>query len=73
MSTEPIILKELLLKGYSIDYKRLSLSSYERMGKIYFQVHSDDYRHPHSKMFQDVVDAIRMFLQLKNDFYKKVR
>lgn len=60
---------DLLETGHSVDFRRLSLSPYDRLGRTYFQVHSDDYRHPFSKMYREIEDAIDEFVHLKRTMY----
>ncbi len=60
---------DLLDTGHSVDFKRLSLSPYVRMGRTWYQTHSDDYRRPFSQLYREIEDAIDSFIKLKRDMY----
>ncbi len=58
---DPQTYENLVLSGHSVDYSRISLSPYDRLGKTWYQVHSDDYRNPYSRLFKYSDDAVDAF------------
>ena len=63
---------DLIVSGHSIEFRRLSLAPMSRLGKIVYQVHSDDYRKQVSELFKQADDAVNRFCELKRTLYNKV-
>lgn len=60
------VYKELVLDGIALEKNRISFSKYVRLGKTYYQVHSDNYKCRESHMFKenDIDEAVNKFSSL---------
>lgn len=60
------IYKSLVLDGVALEKNRVSFSQYTRLGKTYYQVHSDNYKCRGSHMFKetDIDTAVHKFVEL---------
>ena len=64
--------KNVLLDGCAIEYKKLSICDlrdyynfYNRRKDPLYQVHCDDIRHKFSKVYKDINDAVRSFVEIQ--------
>lgn len=62
------VLKTLISSGFAIEKNRVSFAPYTRLGKEYYQVHSDNYKCRESHMFKEneLDKAIEKFVYILN-------
>ena len=60
------IYKQVVLDGIALEKNRVSLSQYQRLGRVFYQVHSDNYKCRESSMFKEseLDKAVDRFVEL---------
>lgn len=60
------IFKNLVTRGFAIEKNRVSLAQYDRVGKKYYQVHSDNYKCRESILFKEaeIDSAVAKFIEV---------
>lgn len=58
--------KMLVLDDIALEKNRISFSKFARLGKTYYQVHSDNYKCKESHLFKeaDIDTAVQKFVEL---------